>query len=190
MILCDSELRAALHHGVLKIDPAPKDTCFSTSAVDLTLGGEFRRWKASPGGSRVTVDPSDSSFSYEKVAGNYLEEMPALPDGSILIGPNEFLLGITEERVTLPIPSRLSARVEGRSSLARLGLGIHITAPTIHAGFSGKITLEIANHGSLNIVLKPGLRVCQLIVEQLFGTPNSEMVGIFQNQESVIGRSK
>ena len=59
------------------------------------------------------------------------------------------MLGWTAEYVELPIDSRIAARVEGKSSLARLGLGVHITAPTIHAGFPGQIRLEIVNHGHL-----------------------------------------
>jgi hypothetical protein len=84
--------------------------------------------------------------------------------GAVVINPQEFLLGITHERVHLPSSSRLCARVEGRSTLARLGLGVHVTAPTIHAGWNGKIALEIAHHGNVPIRLAPGLRICQLIV--------------------------
>jgi dCTP deaminase len=92
------------------------------------------------------------------------------------------------ERVGLPRQSRLAARVEGRNSLARLGLAVHLTAPTIHAGFSGNITLEITNQGPIPIKLRPGLAICQLVLEHVFGTPAREMTGIFQDQDSTAGR--
>jgi dCTP deaminase len=75
------------------------------------------------------------------------------------------------------------------STLARLDLGVHVTAPTIHAGWNGKIALEIAHHGTVPIRLVPGLRICQLIVEQLFGTPRSRLRTTFQNQTTVKGQS-
>jgi dCTP deaminase len=78
--------------------------------------------------------------------------------------------------------------VEGKSSLARIGLGVHVTAPTIHAGFEGLITLEIKNHGTAAIRLRPGMPICQLIFESVFGTPSVVLEGIFQNQQSVSGR--
>jgi dCTP deaminase len=77
-----------------------------------------------------------------------------------------------------------AARVEGKSSLARLGLGVHITAPTIHAGFDGQIRLELVNHGHFPITIKSGMRVCQLIFEQTLGTPERGYKGQFSGQTS------
>jgi len=87
-----------------------------------------------------------------------------------------------KNNVELPTDSRVAARVEGKSSLARLGIGIHITAPTIHAGFSGPIQLEICNHGFLRVRLIPGMPVCQLIFEQTLGTPEKGYKGQFLGQ--------
>ena len=98
------------------------------------------------------------------------------------------VLALTEERIVLPEMSRLAARVEGRSSLARLGLAVHLTAPIIHAGFRGRITLEITNQGTIPIRLRPGLIICQLVFEMVFGTPQAVMTGVFQDQDSVGGR--
>ncbi|MFZ5587871.1 MAG: dCTP deaminase [Thermodesulfobacteriota bacterium] len=82
----------------------------------------------------------------------------------------------------------LAARVEGRSSLARLGLQIHMTAPTIHAGFYGKIALEIFNAGPFPLKLKKGLAICQLIIEEIKTPPSGSMEGhAFQRQESARG---
>jgi dCTP deaminase len=102
------------------------------------------------------------------------------------------VLGWTRERIQLPPRSRLAARVEGKSSLARLGLGIHVTAPTIHAGFGYKendssyqgspLQLEIWNVGRLSIILDAGMPICQLIFEWVDGTPEQGYRGQFTVQ--------
>jgi dCTP deaminase len=153
MILSDREVRAALERGAIRITPLPGLAAFSSTAVDLTLGA-----------------PSQTS---------------TLPLG-------RFVLGWTAERIQLPHRARLAARVEGKSSMARLGLGIHVTAPTIHAGFGFKeddstylgtsLQLEIWNVGCLHIVLDPGLPVCQLVLEEVHGTPEKGYAGRFASQ--------
>ena len=72
--------------------------------------------------------------------------------------------------------------MEGKSSLARLGLGIHITAPTIHAGFAGQIQLEMCNFGPNEIILDVGMPICQLIFELTYGTPVKGYTGRFAGQ--------
>ena len=96
--------------------------------------------------------------------------------------PHSLVLGWTIEEVDLPLHSRIAARVEGKSSLARLGVGIHVTAPIIHSGFNGNIQLEIFNNGPLDVVLTEGMYVCQLVFEQTYGTPNKGYDGIFARQ--------
>lgn len=187
MVICDVELQAALRCGALIIEPQPGPAAFTTTAVDLLLGSEFKRWKTPAPGAQLTIDPSAAEFSLAGLAKDHMEPVPLDRDGSLVLNPREFVLGITRERIELPTDSRLAARVEGRSTLARLGLSVHITAPTIHAGFRGHITLEMANHGQLPLRLRPGLNVCQLIVEQVFGTPGRQMMGAFQDQVGVTG---
>jgi dCTP deaminase len=190
MILCDTEIRAALNHRQVIIDPEPPLEHITTSAVDLMLGSEFTRWKPPRRkGAAFSIDPSAPDF-YPEFASEYQERIPLESDGSVVIKPRDFVLALTRERIELPGSSRLAARVEGRSSLARLGLGIHVTAPTIHAGFRGRITLEITNQGPLPIRLRPEMRICQLILEQVFGTPSMDMTGVFQDQTSVAGKPK
>lgn len=188
MILCDSEIRAALRHGQIIIEPVPPPERFSTTAVDLTLGGtDFKRWKA-PGQPGIGLFIDAAHPGYFQTAAQLLEDVPRENDGSVIVQPGDFLLALTAERVELPEEARLAARVEGKSSHARIGLGIHITAPTIHAGFTGQITLEIKSHGVLPIKLRPGMPICQLIFEMVFGTPSITMEGLFQNQTSVRGQ--
>ena len=189
MILCDTEIKAALRYNQIVIEPAPLEDHISTSAVDLTLSGnEFKRWKQQPAGINITIDPAQPNL-LRNLAAQYLEDVPRENDGSIVMRPRDFVLALTHERVELPEESRIAARVEGRSSLARLGLGIHVTAPTVHSGFKGQITLEITNHGTFPIKLSPGMRICQLIFEMVFGTPSVAMTGNFQDQGSVTGKS-
>ncbi len=188
MILCDTEIVAVLRTKQLVIEPTPRLEHVTTSAIDLTLGNEFKRWKQTPAGAALQIDPAAAGFSFKQVGDQYLENAPMENDGSVLMQPKTFLLGITAEKVHLPNSSRIAARVEGRSTLARLGIGVHVTAPTIHAGFRGHITLEFTNHGILPVKLRPGLRVCQLIVELLNGTPSADLSTAFQNQMSVVGQ--
>lgn len=191
MVLSDNEIKAALACGQLVIDPLPLEARIAPTAVDLTLGErEFRMWDipASPG-LNLSVDPSAANF-FAPLAAQFLRDVPRESDGSVIIQPGAFILAMTRERVQLPKSSRLAARVEGRSSLARLGLAVHVTAPTIHADWDGEIALEIVNHGGFKICLRPGLVICQLIIEQVHGTPSTDLVSQFQRQSSVIGRGE
>ena len=189
MILCDSEIKAAIQHGHIKIDPEPPAEMFTTTAVDLRLGGsEFKRWRQPPPGMSFTIDPSQPDF-FPGLA-EFLEDAPRAEDGSLVLSPGRFIVARTLERLEIAESGHIAARVEGKSSLARIGLGVHITAPTIHSGFRGFIALEIKNHGDLPIVLRPGMPICQLIFEMVFGTPKATMTGIFQDQETVAGRAQ
>ena len=93
--------------------------------------------------------------------------------------PNDFVLAWTAETVYLPVTSRFAARVEGKSGLARLGLVVHLTAPTIHAGYKGQIQLEMINFGPNEIILDVGMPICQLIFEMSLGTPVKSYSGQF-----------
>ena len=104
-------------------------------------------------------------------------------DGYVL-KQQEFILGWTAEYVDLKYDARIAARVEGKSSLARLGVVVHMTAPTIHAGFEGQIRLEIANYGLFPIRLRPNMRICQLIFELTLGAPEKAYQAQFTGQTS------
>jgi dCTP deaminase len=86
-------------------------------------------------------------------------------DEPIVIQPNQFILAITMEQVYLP--DDITARIDGRSSLGRLGVIIHSTAGHIDPGYQGRITLEMSNIGNLPILLYPGVRICQLVFQRL-----------------------
>jgi dCTP deaminase len=188
-ILCDRDIRKALDKGYIEIKPPPPDERISTSAVDLTLATEFRRWNLEPQpGLQVVVDPSDPKYSYTDISEKHTLLIAPEGDGSIVLRRGDFVLAQTEEWVSFPRKHRLAARVEGRSSLARLGVAVHLTAPTIHSGFNGRITLEITNQGALPVRLRPGQNICQLIVERIVSTPSEKSNGTFVGQVSPTGR--
>ncbi len=133
----------------------------------------------------MAVDPGAPDFDHEKALAALLE--PAITISArkgFLFEPNRLLLAWTREYVKLEPHARIAARVEGKSSLARLGIAVHITAPTIHAGFEGQIRLEMYNHGKLPVRLRVGMRICQLILEQTLGVPVQGYKGRFSGQAS------
>src|SRR5439155_24456823 len=139
MVLTDREIEAALRANQIVIEPPPKETAFSSTSLDLTLSKFLRIWKPAPAaGVEQIICPTATGYKFDEFAKSCSDpaEIPAL---GFVLEPGVFLLGWTAEQVDLPAHARLAARVEGKSSLARLGIGIHITAPTIHAGFKGQI---------------------------------------------------
>jgi len=104
--------------------------------------------------------------------------------------PNQFILARTREYVELPMPPQvdtcLAARIEGKSSRARCGVLVHFTAPTVHPGFKGTLTLEIINLGPNAFMLRPGMAIAQLIIEEVRGLP-FETASQFQGQTTPEG---
>lgn len=199
MILSDSGIRQALKKHEITIDPPPDDDQYTTSAVDLLLGGIFQAWskKMSITGQKVELDLSSTKFldiaaaHLVDVAVSTVNEVEVTPlaDGGVILGPKQFLLGVTREEISLHQTARLAARVEGRSSLARLGLMVHLTAPIIHAGYHGHITLEMINHGPFHLKLVPDkIRICQLVFERLETSPRRLITGQFVGHTKPSGR--
>jgi dCTP deaminase len=182
MILTDREIRIAIARGLIEIDPPPNEAvAFTSTAVDLTLDPIIRTFKEHAPGVVTVIDPTASGFNSETTIRELTDEKK-IPSTGYQLGPKKLVLAWTREYIRLAIETRTAARVEGRSSLARLGLGVHVTAPTIHAGFAGPIQLEMINHGIVPILLRPGMRICQLIFETTLGTPEKGYLGQFLNQ--------
>lgn len=178
MILTDREIHVAIETEQIIITPAPKEEAYSSTSLDLKLAKPLRVWRS--GVDRI-IRPATPGYSFNDIVSEFSEPRD-MDSAGYTLEPRAFILGWTEENVELPINSRLAARVEGKSSLARLGIGVHVTAPTIHAGFKGPIQLEICNHGMLRVQLEAGMRVCQLIFEQTLGTPEKGYKGQFYGQ--------
>jgi dCTP deaminase len=120
------------------------------ASVDLKLGTSFRVFH----NHRIQV------IDLAAPPQGLTEPVEVDTDEPFVIHPNEFVLGRTEEHVEMP--DDLVARIEGKSSLGRLGLIVHATAGFVDPGFAGTLTLEITNFNSVPIVLRPGLPIAQL----------------------------
>jgi dCTP deaminase len=187
LILCDHHSEAVIRERRITVDPMPEPDQFSSSAVDLRVGADFLIWKAAlraPGG-RFYIDLDRVSLTDLL---SLTEPLTPNAAGVVAIPPASLVLVRTLERISLPKESKLAARVEGRSKQARLGLTAHITAPTIHAGFSGHITLEIINHGPFWIEVRPNhSRLCQLILEEVSDVPLRGGSQTFSGQQTPLG---
>ena len=180
MILSRAEIRRAIESRAIIVEPEPEGRQYSTTSLDLRLGEGFQSWdmEKMAGLSQAGIDYSlDASkverFSY--LGRRFLVPLETDAEGCHILRPGEFVLGITHEWVELPLAAGVAARVEGRSTLARMGLAVHLTAPTIHAGWEGKITLEMVNLGGWPIKLRPReLRICQLVFERVGELPDFE----------------
>jgi dCTP deaminase len=149
MLLSDGTIRAMLEEGSLALDPID-DVQIQPSSVDVRLDGVLRVFRNH---TAVCIDPMEPTES--------LTEPVAVDEGhAFILHPGEFVLGSTVEEVGLP--DDLVGRVEGKSSLGRVGLLIHATAGFIDPGFRGQITLELSNVASLPIKLWPGMKIGQI----------------------------
>ena len=104
----------------------------------------------------------------------------SLAKSSLQLQPHRLVIGKTLEYIVLP--DHIAARIEGKSTLARFGLSVHVTAPTVIAGFEGNLYLEMNNIGPFPILLKKGMRIAQLILEQVGLPPSERYGGRYQQQ--------
>lgn len=156
-ILSDKTIKEYLEEGKIVIDPLKDEQQIQPSSVDMRLGDEFKVFNVI---RKPYIDPKD-----EEDIAEYMESS-TVPEGeAFIIHPNEFALATTQEYVK--VPDDLVARVEGRSSMGRLGVTMHVTAGYVDPGFEGRITLEISNIGAMPVALYPGQRVCQLVFETM-----------------------
>lgn len=184
MILTDREIRLSIQEGLIVIDPPPQPSAYSSSSLDLTLDGSLREFNDLENGLDLVIDPAAPGYKFSSAIGRLSSLKAVDSKEGYRLPKGQLVLGWTKERVHLQSRARVAARVEGKSSLARLGLAVHVTAPTIHAGFEGQIQLEIINHGGLPIRLRPGMSICQLIFEQTLGFPEVGYGGQFRGQLS------
>lgn len=192
MILSDREIKSAVARGALALSPIPAADAWTSTAVDLRLDKDLVVWKP-PGGAGIeaVVRPANKDYDFATVLANHGRRI-VIAESGFVFKPGAFLLGWTIEKIKLPHAARLAARVEGKSSLARLGIGVHVTAPTIHAGFGEKkgdgdypgspLQLEMWNAGPLDVKLATGMAICQLIFELVDGTPERGYSGRFSEQ--------
>ena len=154
MILADASIRDQVDSGRLRIEPYASELV-QPASVDVRLGTQFRVMR----NSRLThIDPA--------VANDALMETVEVPDGEpFVLHPGEFALGHTAE--SFELPDDLVGIVNGKSSLGRLGLQVHATAGFVDPGFTGVIVLELSNVATLPILLRPAMKVAQMVFQRL-----------------------
>lgn len=182
MILSDRDIKSKLDQGGIKIDPAPDlSVALGPISVDLRLGHQFLVYKRT---EQAFIDVKQPAT---------LENLTSLIEKqtheSFTIHPGEFVLATTLESIELP--NDLAGRLEGRSSLGRLGIVIHSTAGKFDPGWKGRLVLEISNIGLVPVKLYPEMRVCQFLFEELSSAttqPYTERKSSkYKFQESPIG---
>lgn len=158
MILSDKDIKKAIEQGRIKIDPKPDyeiqlDACM----IDLHLADFFRVFRHS---KHAFID-----LRGEIEVDTIMEEIIVPKDEAFIMQPGDFALASTVEN--LVIADDLVGRVEGRSSLGRLGIIVHGTASVFHPGWNGRPTLELGNLGVMPVALYPGMRICAFTFEEL-----------------------
>ncbi|MCD1124600.1 dCTP deaminase [Jinshanibacter sp. LJY008] len=165
MRLCDRDIEAYLDSGKLKMTPRPPVERINGATVDVRLGNQFRVFL---GHTAAYIDLSgpkeEVSAALERVMS---DEINLTDDEPFFLHPGELALAVTLESVSLP--DDIVGWLDGRSSLARLGLMVHVTAHRIDPGWQGKIVLEFYNSGKLPLALRPGMVIGALSFEPLSG---------------------
>lgn len=158
MVLSDRDIKRALKNARIKIKPSlDLKTQIGSCSIDLRLGNVFRVFEHS---RYPYIDPSRRDYS------NEITRIVKVKNGeAFIIQPGDFVLASTLETITLA--PDLLGRLEGRSSLGRLGIVVHSTASVFDPGWNGQAVLELGNLGRMAVSLRPGMRICAMTFEEL-----------------------
>ena len=162
MVLSDVDIKRYLELGKIKITPELPADQFGSCSVDFRLGNEFSIFEHS---RHPYIDMRDKRGIEDLMKPVWVEG-----DDAFILQPREFVLAITEE--CLELDADVLGRLEGRSSLGRIGIIVHGTAGLFDPGWSGKATLELSNLSRMPVALYPGMRICSFTFEQL-SSPSS-----------------
>lgn len=163
MRLCDQDIEKSLSDGEIIITPSPDSSMISGVSVDIRLGNEFRVFQDH---TAPYIDLSGPKDEMQKAMNSVMSDEIFIPDGeAFFLHPGELALAVTFESVTLP--DNIVGWLDGRSSLARLGLMVHVTAHRIDPGWSGQIVLEFYNSGKLPLALRPKMKIAALNFETM-----------------------
>ena len=158
MILSDRDIKKYLKSGKIKIVPKPNlSEALGSCSIDLRLGSSFRIFEHS---RFPYFDPYNKKYSMDVTREIIVEK-----DEPFILQPGDFVLATTIE--SFELPDDLLSRLEGRSSLGRLGIVVHSTASIFEPGWQGKVVMEMGNLGRIPVALYQGMRVCALTFEQL-----------------------
>lgn len=163
MRLNDVELLALINENPDVITPKPEEDNISGITIDVHLSNEFSIFKQH---KAPYVDLSGDKEELQKVIDMIVDDPITIPDHELFyIHPGELVLGCLHE--VLNIPDNMVGWLDGRSSLARLGLATHVTANRIDPGFKGQVVLEFHNTGKLPLALKPKMKIGAISIEKL-----------------------
>lgn len=158
MVLSDRDIKKYLKVGKIKITPVPDlEIALGSCSLDLRMGNTFRIFEHS---RFPYFDPQDKKYS-----GEVTKVIKVEKNEPFILQPGDFVLATTIE--SLQLPNDLLARLEGRSSLGRLGIVVHSTASVFEPGWRGKVVMEMGNMGRMPVALYPGMRICALTFETL-----------------------
>jgi len=161
MRLCDKDIQQYLNQEKIIITPSPEDKMISGVTVDMRLGNKFRVFEAH---AAPYIDLSGPKEEVQQALNSVMsDEIEVDENKPFILHPGELALAITHESVTLP--ANIVGWLDGRSSLARLGLMVHVTAHRIDPGWSGNIVLEFFNSGKLPLALRPMMKIGALSFE-------------------------
>ena len=156
MILSDRDIVTALEEGRIRIDPAPDLAAqLGSVSVDFRLGTTFMVFEHS---KHSFIDPRQPHS-----IGEAMRTIEVAADEAFIMQPGDFALASTME--SLELPDDLLGRLEGRSSIARLGITVHSTAAVFEPGWVGTATMELSNLGRMAVALYPGMRICAFSFE-------------------------
>jgi len=163
MRLCDKDIEQYLDDERIVISPKPDSSMISGVSVDIRLGNEFRVFQDH---TAPYIDLSGPKEEMQKAMASVMSDEIVIADGdAFFLHPGELALAVTYESVTLP--DNIVGWLDGRSSLARLGLMVHVTAHRIDPGWSGQIVLEFYNSGKLPLALRPKMKIAALNFETM-----------------------
>lgn len=176
-VLSDHDIKRAMQHGGIVIDPLA-DGAIQPSSVDVRLGPDFRFF-AAPVGTRINDCVIDTRTDVEPlmIRRSFDHDTP------VILKPLEFALGVTVENIELP--DDLVARLDGVSSLGRLGLLIHATAGLVDPGWKGRLTLELMNLAPFPIRLYVGMRIGQISFFKMSSVVDDPYHGKYQGDQTV-----
>lgn len=163
MRLCDTDIKKYIANGEIVITPTPHENSISGVTVDVRLGSKFRVFEEH---QAPYIDLSGPKETVQAALDMVMsDEIEIADDKSFFLHPGELAIAVTHESITLP--GNMVGWLDGRSSLARLGLMVHVTAHRIDPGWSGNIVLEFFNSGKLPLALKPKMKIGALSFEIL-----------------------
>jgi dCTP deaminase len=157
MVLSDIDIKRYIESGKIRISPELPPDQFGSCSVDFRLGAEFSIFEH----SRHAYIDLREKLSIQEI----MRTVTVAPGEPFVLQPHEFVLAITEE--TLELDDDVLGRLEGRSSLGRIGIIVHGTAGLFDPGWRGKATLELSNLGRMPVALYPGMRICSFTFEQV-----------------------